>query len=169
MRILVCESTWIFIVVGGWPLFLGIEVFFLWESFWAYFAGSFLYRNPLRYLKTWRARHFLIYATMIGKQSFTNVVSLPYAFSLNPVSFRIPSALLYRQLHDPVSLRVRLAGASPFKSLLAIIFEWGLTGSVAFVHFQPSAYLIVSNFYFILISCPLLHILITFYTDGLWS
>ena len=49
-------------------------------------------RIPLRYHKTWRARHFLIYATVIGKQSFTKVVSLPYVFSLNLVSFRILSA-----------------------------------------------------------------------------
>ena len=90
---------------------------------------------PLRYLKTWRVRHFLIYATVIGKQSFTTVVSLPYAFSLNPVSFRIPSALLSHQLHDPVSLRVRLASASPYKSLPSIVFKWGLTGSVVSVHF----------------------------------
>ena len=107
---------------------------------------------PLRYLKTWRARHFLIYATVIGKQSFTNVVSLPYAFNLNPISSKIPLALLYCQLHDLVSLRVRLAGASPYKSLPSIVFKWGLTSSVVPVHFQPSAYPIVSNFYFILIT-----------------
>ena len=75
------------------------------------------------YLKTWRARHFLIYATMIGKQTFTNVVSLPYAFNLNPVSFKIPLALLYRQLHDLISLRVHLASASPYKSLPLIVFK----------------------------------------------
>ena len=31
MRILICEGIWAFIVVEGWHLFLGIEVFFLTE------------------------------------------------------------------------------------------------------------------------------------------
>ena len=76
-----------------------------------YFAGSFPYRNPFGYHQTWRARHFLIYAIMGGKQSFikvisfayyfvrvvsfayslVRVVSLPYPFSLNAVSFKVAS------------------------------------------------------------------------------
>ena len=53
--------------------------------------GSFPYRNPFRYHQTWRARHFLIYAIMGGKQSFIKVVSLPYPFSLNVVNFMVAS------------------------------------------------------------------------------
>ena len=63
--------------------------------------GSFPYRNPFGYHQTWRARHFLIYAIMGGKQSFIKVVSLPYPFSLNAVSFMVASGsslcLLLRQ------------------------------------------------------------------------
>ena len=53
--------------------------------------GSFPYRNPFGYHQTWRARHFLIYAIMGGKQSFIKVVSLPYPFSLNAISFMVAS------------------------------------------------------------------------------
>ena len=53
--------------------------------------GSFPYRNPFGYHQMWRARHFLIYAIVGGKQSFIKVVSLPYPFSLNVVSFMVAS------------------------------------------------------------------------------
>ena len=53
--------------------------------------GSFPYRNPFGYHQTWRARHFLIFASMGGKQSFIKVVSLPYPFSLNVVNFMVAS------------------------------------------------------------------------------
>ena len=56
-----------------------------------YFAGSFPYKNPFGYHQALRARHFLIYAIMGGKQSFIKVVSLPYPFSLNAVSFMVVS------------------------------------------------------------------------------
>ena len=32
MRTLICEGIGAFIVVEGWPLFLDVEVFSLWES-----------------------------------------------------------------------------------------------------------------------------------------
>ena len=58
-------------------------------------AESFPYRNPFGYHQTWRARHFLIYVIVGGKQSFIKVVSLPYPFSLNAVSFMVVLALEY--------------------------------------------------------------------------
>ena len=91
MCTLICEGIGVFIVVESLPLLLGLQVFSLSEFSWAYFAGSFPYRNPFGYHQAWRARHFLIYAIMGGKQSFIKVVSLPYSFSLNAVSFMVTS------------------------------------------------------------------------------
>ena len=51
MRTSVCESAWVFIVERADLLFLGVEVFSLSESSWAYFTGSFPYRSPLGSMK----------------------------------------------------------------------------------------------------------------------
>ena len=71
--------------------------------------GSFPYRNPFGYHQTWRARHFLIYAIMGGKQSFIKVVSLPYPFSLNAVSFMVASG----SSASPTTLSGSLASPTP--------------------------------------------------------
>ena len=78
-------------------LFLGLEVFSLQKSLWAYLAESFPYRNPFEQHQTWRARHFLIYAIVGSKQTAIRTISLSHSLQL------------YRcQLIDGVSLLVRL-------------------------------------------------------------
>ena len=93
MRTLVCEGAWIFIVVGVDPFSLEWKFFPYRSLLGCILQDPFHIGIPLRFLKTWRASHFLTYANVVGKQSFTNAVSLHYAFSLNPVSFRIPLVL----------------------------------------------------------------------------
>ena len=59
MRTLICESAWVFILVEGWPLFLGVEVFSLWGS--------------LEYYLAWEARLFLI-RSVGSKQTYARSV-----------------------------------------------------------------------------------------------
>ena len=68
-----------------------------------YFAGSFPYRNPLRFHETWRASHLQ-----------ASAVSLNGAFGLNTVSFRTPFSFItlsaYGTLHfiAPSTVKQRL-------------------------------------------------------------
>ena len=66
-----------------------------------------IWQNPFEYYQMWRARHFVIYAIVGGKQSCIKVVSLPYPFSLNAVSFLMASTLGYalRSASSQISLR----------------------------------------------------------------
>ena len=115
MRTLVCEGIGAFIVVEGCPLLLGLEVFSLYESSWAYLAESFLYRNPFFI-------GILINSTKRGEQHISPymqswVASNPVLrsssylipFSLKAVSLLMASALRYA-LQTPHSAPTR----SPF-------------------------------------------------------
>ena len=141
MRTSVCDGIGAFIVVESWPLLLGLEVFSLLESSWAYLAESFPYRNPFEYHQTWRARHFLIYTILSGKQSCIKVINLPYPFSLNVISFLMASTLGYA-----------LQSASS-KSPFVDTCQWKLTGLIVTVSsclslLTVSLSLIVNNHYF---------------------
>ena len=78
--------------------------------------GSFPYRNPFGYHQMWRARHFLIYAIVGGKQSFIKVVSLPYPFSLNAVSFMVAS----RSSASPTTLSGSSVSPTPLSGSSAL-------------------------------------------------
>ena len=79
-----------------------------------YFAGSFPYRNPLRFHETWRASHLLIHANVVSKHSLTSAVSLCGVFGLNTISFRNPFSFItpsaYGSLHfiAPSAVKQRL-------------------------------------------------------------
>ena len=58
MHTLICEGIGVFIVVEGWPPFLGVEVF--------------PYRNHLALSQTWWTRYFLIEKILINMRIFRN-------------------------------------------------------------------------------------------------
>ena len=58
MHTLICEGIGVFIVVEGWPPFLGVEVF--------------PYRNHLALSQTWWTRYFLIEKILINMCIFRN-------------------------------------------------------------------------------------------------
>ena len=88
---------------------------------------------------------------MVSKHSLTSAVNLCCAFGLHTVSFKMTFSFIipstYGTLHfiAPSVVKQRLT-AQQVPSPISLIWHS-----------------------FILISCPLLHIFVTFYIDGLWS
>ena len=99
MRTLASEGIGAFIVVRGWHLFLGAEVFSLLESSWAYLAGSFPYRDPLSNIKR-------------GGQGISLYMQSWVASKLasRPSAYLFPSALLALvcRCRQPLSVSRRL-------------------------------------------------------------
>ena len=108
---------------------------------------------PLRFNKTWRASHLLIHANVVSKQSLTSTVSIYNAFGLHTVNFRMTFSFIIPSARD----------ASPQNFIPSSVI-WTRTDDPL----DLATYLSWS-ISFILISCPLLHISVVFYTDGLWS
>ena len=86
----------------------------------------------------WRTRHFLIYAIVGSKQSFIKVVSLPYPFNLNAVSFMVASGSSALALtpsaswwHQGRQLRLLPCRGRQFRLLpcqgrqLCLLLRWG--------------------------------------------
>ena len=120
MRTLVREGAWVFIVVGVDPFSLEQKSFPYRSLLGRILRDPFHIGIPLRFLKTWRASHVLIQANVVNKHSLTNVVSLHYAFSLDPVNFRIPLAMIPSALGCPL-------GDSLYNSRPSTVIKWGLT------------------------------------------
>ena len=108
MRTLVREDAQVFIVVGVDSFSLEQKSFPYRSLLGRILRDPFHIGIPLRFLKTWRTSHLLIHANVVSKHSLTSVISLHYAFSFHPVSFRITL-----QLYDPVNLWVPLHNFLP--------------------------------------------------------
>ena len=101
----------------------------------------------------WRASHLLIHANVVSKWSLTSVVSIYNAFGLHTVSFRMTFSFIIPSA----------CGASPQNFIPPSVIWTRIEGPL-----DPVTYL-SWPISFILIGCPLLHIFVVFYIDGLWS
>ena len=117
----------------------------------------------LRFTKTWRASHSLIHTNVVMKKSLTGAVSISNTFTLYAVSFRVPFSLYTVGFRIPSVLLFLRPVFYKHLTLPSAIWNndwWHITFRLSIIY----------NWYFVPISCPLLHISVScFYTDGLWS
>ena len=129
----------LFIIVKGWPLFLGVDFFSLSESSWACFSKSFPCRSLFDWHQTWSARFFFIYANVETKQDHVRVVSFTYSL-VGVVSFAyylVGIVSFAYSLVEVVSFTYYLVGVVSFAYYLVrvINFAYSLVRVISFAYY----------------------------------